>query len=140
MYIIFYHNFNGNNIIEQNFRRINKNNINTNIINVYNSINQKESYGTYNNDEGKNQLDECMSIENKNIIFVTFLSSDQKIRYSIPCKKTDSFSKIEQKLYKKFPEYKDKNIYFLVNGEKIDVNKTLEENNIKDGDVIIFVI
>ena len=108
----FCHNFNGNNIIEQNFRRINKNNINTNIINVYNSINQKESYGTYNNDEEKNQLHEYISTENKNIIFVEFLSLDQKIRYSIPCKKTDSFSKIEQKLYKKFPEYKDKNIYF----------------------------
>ena len=135
-----YNNLNSNINIEQNFGRINKNN-NTNIINDYNLINQKESFGNYNNnDEEKSELHQFISNKGENIISIEFLSFDQNIRYSISCKKTDSFSKIEQELYKEFPEYKEKNNIFLVNGEKIDVNKTLEDNNIEDRNVILFGI
>ena len=89
-----------------------------------------------NNDEKRNQLHKFKSNEDEDIISVIFSSLDQNIHYSIPCKKSDSFSKIEQKLYKEFPQYKEKNKFFLVNGNKIEVNNTLEENNIKNSDVI----
>ena len=78
--------------------------------------------------------------EDDNIISVIFKTMDQKIQYSVPCRKTDFFSKIDKKLYKEYPEYKEKNRYFLVNGNQIDVNKTIEENNIKNSDVIIMNI
>ena len=86
------------------------------------------------------EINQFISNKGENIISIEFLSFDQNIRYSISCKKTDSFSKIEQELYKEFPEYKEKNNIFLVNGEKIDVNKTLEDNNIEDRNVILFGI
>ena len=39
-------------------------------------------------------------------------------------------------LYRKFPEYKETENYFLVNGKKINKYKTIEENNIKNNDVL----
>ena len=40
-------------------------------------------------------------------------------------------------LYEKYPKYKDTENYFLVNGKKLNRNRTLEENNIKNNDKII---
>ena len=40
--------------------------------------------------------------------------------------------------YDKYIEYKNKNNIFLIKGEIINSNKTLEENNIKNGDFIFF--
>ena len=39
--------------------------------------------------------------------------------YSIPCKNTDIFVRLEEKLYENYPEYKDKETYFMKNGNKI---------------------
>ena len=38
----------------------------------------------------------------------------------------------------KYIEYKDKNTIFLNKGQSINSNETLEENNIKNGDIISF--
>ena len=67
---------------------------------------------------------------------IILISSDETIHYSIICKKTDNFSKIEELLYEKYPEYKKKNIRFTLNGEEINTSKNLEFNNIKNGDII----
>ena len=56
--------------------------------------------------------------------------------YSLPCKNTDLFVRIEEKLNNDYPELKDKETYFLVNGRKIKRFKTLEENQIKSNDLI----
>ena len=45
---------------------------------------------------------------------------DQKIKYPIICKSTDKFTKIEELLYKEFPEYRESENIFLVNGQKVD--------------------
>ena len=74
------------------------------------------------------------------IISIIFISSDQNIHYSIICKNTESFSKIESLLYDKYPEYKITNNYFIVNGNKIDTYKNLKENNIKNSDIIMLKI
>ena len=44
--------------------------------------------------------------------------------------------KIETILYNNYPKYKDTENYFLVNGKKINRNKTIEENKIKNNDVL----
>ena len=71
------------------------------------------------------------------IIAALFISSDQKITYSIPCKNTTPFVRIEEKLYEEYPDYKDTENHFIHNGNVIKRFKTVEENNIKSGKPII---
>ena len=72
------------------------------------------------------------------IISIFFTSISQGIiSFSISCKNTDTFAKVEEKIYDKYPQYKDCNTYLTVNGNIIKRFKTLEENRIKDGNFII---
>ena len=71
------------------------------------------------------------------IISVLFTSSDYKVTYSLPCKDTTLFVKMEEKLYEEFPEYKETDNYFLVNGNKVKRFKTIKENNIKNGKPVL---
>ena len=64
----------------------------------------------------------------KNIFTINFISIDRKLNYAIPCKNTDIFKDIEEKLYIEYPELKNKNIYFLANGKRINRYETLEKN------------
>ena len=59
---------------------------------------------------------------------VIFKSLDEKLLYSIICKNTDKFNKLENKIYeiKDFEEYADCDNYFIVNGNKVIKHKTLE--------------
>ena len=68
---------------------------------------------------------------------VIITSPDQKIHFSIICKNTTSFNRIEEKIYKDYPEYLEIENYFLVNGNKINKYKTMEENKIKNSDIIV---
>ena len=67
---------------------------------------------------------------------VIFQSFDSKIHYAIICKNTGRFNMIENILYDKYPEYIENENYFIVNGKKINKNKTMEQNNIKYSDII----
>ena len=61
--------------------------------------------------------------------------------YSLVCKNTDLFVKLEQMLNNEFPYLKEQEPYFLVNGGRIKRFKTLDENEIKNNDIIsIFLI
>ena len=75
--------------------------------------------------------------KNEKLITIIFAPSNQKFHYSLICKNTQKFAFVEQELYDIFPDYKDTENYFLVNGIKINRNKTIEENNIKFSDIII---
>ena len=69
---------------------------------------------------------------------IKFTSIDQKINnYSIICKNTDKFVRLEEQLYEDFPEYKDKETYFIKNGDKIKRFKSIDENNIKKNDILM---
>ena len=48
------------------------------------------------------------------------------------------FIDLEKRLFIKYPDYKEtKNYYYSANGNKINVNKPLEDNKIKDNEIII---
>ena len=64
---------------------------------------------------------------------VYFTSSDQKIKFPIPCINTDIFAEVEEKLYKEYPEYRETNNFFISNGNQILRFKTIGENNIGNG-------
>ena len=70
-------------------------------------------------------------------ISVLFISTDQRIHYSMVCYIDDQFSTIEQKLYSDYPELKGKELYFLSNGNVVNKSATLEQNNIKNGTIIL---
>ena len=70
------------------------------------------------------------------LITIKFISVDQTINFSTYAKINDNFSKIENILYNNYPNYKETENYFLVNGKKIIKYKTLEENKIKNNDVL----
>ena len=66
-------------------------------------------------------------------IAIIFSSIDQSIHYAIACYISDKFSVVKEELFNEYPELKNKNIYFLVNGQIIDTSSTLEQNKIKNG-------
>ena len=68
---------------------------------------------------------------------IYFASVDQKINYAIPCVSTDVFAKVEEELYKEYPEYRETNNYFIYNGKEILRFKTISENNISKGYPVI---
>ena len=147
-----------NNINNINNTNINNNNINDNnshnkIIPNYNIHNDNNQGGDiYNNiisfETMKNAKNVTININNnassktnrelnEDTMAINFKSIDQTLNYCIPCKKSDKFYAIERKLYEEYPQYKNKQVYFTGNGNRIDKNKTLEENKIKSGDTII---
>jgi len=61
--------------------------------------------------------------------------------YSLACKNTDLFVRLEERLYNDFPQFKNYETYFEVNTKRIKRFKTLEENNIKNKNIInMFII
>jgi hypothetical protein len=71
------------------------------------------------------------------IISVLFNSTDGRINYAMTCKKAEIFSNVEKKLIDTFPEYKNKKLFYIQSGKVIDKEKSLEENEIIPGFVII---
>ena len=95
------------------------------------------------------QINKILELENKikkletyflspgeKLITVKFISVDQVINFTVTAKNNDNFSKLEDILYNKYPKYKDTENYFLVNGKRINRHRTLEENKIKNNDVL----
>ena len=98
-----------------------------------------------NRKQNKDLLDEIEKIKSiipfdilpgEKIMSIIFKSDDENILYSILCKNSDKFTRLKNIIYDKYPEYKEYENYFLFNEEKINENKTLEENKIKEGSII----
>ena len=72
------------------------------------------------------------------LISVNFVSNgDNDIgHFSLICKKRDLFVELEARLYNKFPKYKKYETYFIVNTRRIKRFLSLEQNNIKNNDII----
>jgi len=109
--------------------------INNNKINISKTIEENNiidgSIIYYKTEENNNEDEEEIS--------VIIRSSDQSIKSSFICKKSDKFKVLEQKLYKKCPDLKNKEHYYLCGGNIIDVEKTIEENKIKECAYIILL-
>ena len=71
---------------------------------------------------------------------LNFESTAQDIHFGVSCANTDTFAEVEEKLYKEYPNYRETNNIFLVQGKPILRFKTIEENNIKDGARVILVV
>ena len=69
------------------------------------------------------------------VLFMTQGSQDI-INYCMACKNTDLFVRLEEKLYNDFPKFRNYETFFMVNAKKILRFKTLDENNIKNNDII----
>ena len=75
--------------------------------------------------------------QGEKLISIIFTNKNKNFYYSIICKNTDIFCNIETKLYKEFPKYSESENYFTINGNKINKYKTLDENKIKNNNIII---
>ena len=51
--------------------------------------------------------------------------------------KIEKFRNIEEKFYERYPEYSEYNNVFELKGNKVNVNKSLDYNNIDDNDIIL---
>ena len=115
-------------------------------LNINTNINIKELKKLINKMKEKeiNELKLSFSLflksSNEKIISLIFISNDENIHYSLACKNTDNFSEIESLLYNKYPDYKNLNKSFILNGNKIDITKNLIYNNIKNSDIITLKI
>ena len=134
-------NNNMNKKINTNIINKKNNNINTNnYIQRQNSI----SNNNINNpiqldiDIVKNEKNNINRKENaKEIITIYINSSDQLLNCKIRCKCTDRFNKIVNIILEKEPEFIEKVDYFICNGNKVNEYKSLKDNGIKDGNVVL---
>ena len=78
-------------------------------------------------------------IDPDNLKCINFISNDQKIYYAIPCSGDSIFAEVEEQLYKEFPEYRETNNTFLVNGKQILRFKTINDNKIGKGFPIMLI-
>ena len=98
-----------------------------------------------NNNISNNNLNDLVMplLPGEKIISVIFFSHGfQDIcNWSLPCKNTNLFIRLEEILNNTFPLLKKHETYFVVNTKRIKRFQTLDENNIKNNDIInIFLI
>ena len=154
-------NFNGmnqNNNIQNNMMNWNNNNINMNNISNMNNINNIQNlYNQINylnnevnnlkqviqkkedeNKELKQRLDNLINnktnlVDFNKIQVIQFISMDHSVICGIKCLLSDTFAEVEEKLYKIYPEYRETNNVFQVDGRPVLRFKTVSENNIQIG-------
>ena len=90
-----------------------------------------------NNTNEKNNEDDSAKQEENNFSLIFNTQSNQDIiNYGMPCKSTDLFVRLEERLYNEFPKYKNYETFFIDKNRKILRFKTLEENKINNNDII----
>ena len=78
--------------------------------------------------------------QNKNkdeAIAVHFISNNQMINYCLPSYPDELFSDVVDKLYEKFPDYKNKSCFFISDGKIMKLNFSMKQNEYKSGDKIL---
>jgi len=114
----------------------------------------KKSQISQNNNINHNNIEENEYNDEKNIVNIKINTkniSEEKpyfpiifhcinpyINYAIVCDNSDDkFTKVEQELFKEYPELNKKKIFYLCEGNIIDRNGTLKENKIKNNAQIL---
>ena len=113
------------------------NSIYNNELNIDDLFGDKEKL--INESEKNSEIEELNSQKSNSgekIMTVIFVSEDQKVHYALICKNTDKFKDIEEKLYKVYPDYSKTNNYFKANNLTITKSKDLDDNKIKNSDII----
>ena len=116
--------------------RLKINELNLSLTNKNNEINKL-------NNEMKNlQLNgnKKILVDINELLSIQFKSIDQKVDISFTCQKDDRFVRIEEKLYDEYPEFKDLNTYFTVNGRIVKRFRSMLENDIRNNDKILLNI
>jgi len=72
-------------------------------------------------------------------ISVHFITNDQIINYALPAYPNELFSSVVNKLYEIYPEYKNKESYFICGGNKLDLNYTMAQNKYQSGAKILVI-
>ena len=121
-----------------------KSELNNNIQNLKKyelEINKLNLALTNKNNEIKNlQLSKKNLVNIDELLTIQIKSIDQKVDIAYTCQKNDIFARIEEKLYKEYPQYKDLNTYFTVNGRRVKRFRNMEENQIRNNDKILLNI
>lgn len=76
-------------------------------------------------------------LQGEKLMTVNFVSHDDKIHYSIICKNSDQFIRLEKLLYEKYPCFSNSEYNFFVKGNKIMKDKSLDYNNINNNEIIL---
>ena len=87
--------------------------------------------------KSKKNNDSLICLPGETILAVIFTSINQKVHFPLAAKNNELFVFLEIRFYDEYPEYKEKEVYFIYIGMKINRFKNMEENNIKTGDSII---
>ena len=120
-------------MVIRRFKTINDNKIRSGLPIILNP-GEKYSENKCSNNKGNSHINDS------NIKSISFVTVDQKINYSIPCIGNSIFAEIEEQLYKEYPEYRETDNYFTYNGNIILRFKTINENNIRSGALLILNI
>ncbi len=102
---------------------------------LYSKNNELKNLNNQINDLKINNNNE--NVKRKEIITILFKSIDQKVEIPFSCHISDIFVRIEEQLYNEYPEYKEFNTYFTVNGRVIKRFKSIKENDLKNFDKIL---
>ena len=70
---------------------------------------------------------------------ISFVSKDKKIIDVIPCIGDETFAEIEEILYRDYPDFRETNNSFFLNGKEILRFKTINDNKIGTGKPVILV-
>lgn len=70
-------------------------------------------------------------------MIIIILMLDRKIHYPFSCDKDDIFIILEKKLFEVYPEIKEKECYYMCKGNLINKLKSLQENKIENGDIVL---
>ena len=106
-------------------------------INNYSTIDNNN--GNNGNNDTHNDLNITREFDINNNISIMFFSTDQSIHYSVVCKLTDTFEKIEKKLIQEHPDLQNKRLNYLFHGQVLtNKHKTLAQLKMKNADIIIF--
>jgi hypothetical protein len=76
------------------------------------------------------------------ILSINFMTlGNQDIgHYSIPCKNTQRFNFVLERLYQDFPQFRNTKLMFMLNAKPIEnINKTIEEIGIKSNSIITII-
>ena len=111
----------------------NKEEIDQNIIKFLQNINNTSSTRTTNQNSKNKESGEQIAV-------IFQCTDDQAVHFPIICRENQKFSEVEKKLYDEYPEYKNTENYFLCNGGVVNKSKTLKDNKIKNGNIIIVTI